>query len=83
MNLMPNDWKHLLKTGSFQKSLLKAFYYNIKGTRKVFKNISNKEIYFILQSNCTKHNNLSGSGVKLLLIGLRNTLMDKYFLTPQ
>ena len=46
MGLIPNDWKHLLKTETSQKSLLKVFRYNNKVTRKVksFKKISNKEI---------------------------------------
>ena len=39
-------------------SLLKTFYYNSKGTRKGkdFQKLSNKEFYFILQSNSTKYN---------------------------
>ena len=35
MELIPNDWKHLLRTESSQKSLLRTFYYNNIGTRKV------------------------------------------------
>ena len=52
MNLTPNDWKHLLRTGNSQKSLIKAFCYNSKVTRKVkdFKKLSNKEIFLSLQS---------------------------------
>ena len=44
MDLTPNDWKHLLRTEFSQKSLLKAFYYNNKDTRKVkdFQTLSNK-----------------------------------------
>ena len=34
MDLIPNDSKHLLRTETFQKTLLKIFYYNNKGTRK-------------------------------------------------
>ena len=51
MNLIPNDWKHLLKTETSQ--------YLCKGTRKVkdFQKLSNKEIYFTLQSNSTKKHN--------------------------
>ena len=51
-------WKHLLRIKTFQKYLLKTFYYNNKDTRKVkvSQKISNKEICFILQSNSTKYN---------------------------
>ena len=44
------DWKHLLRTATSQKSLLKTFYYYNKGTKKVkdFRKLSNKETYFIL-----------------------------------
>ena len=51
------DWKHLVRTKTSQKSLLKTFYYNNKGPRKVkhFQKLSNNEIYFILQSNSTKY----------------------------
>ena len=55
---MDFDWKHLLRTETSQKFLLKTFYYNNKGNRKVkdFKDLSNKKIYFILQSINTKYN---------------------------
>ena len=45
--LTPNDWKHLLRTETSQKSLLKIFCYNNKVTREVkdFQKLSNKEIY--------------------------------------
>ena len=59
MNLIPNDWKHLLRTETCQKSLLKILCYNYKVTRKVkdFQKFSNKEIYFTLQSyGTTKYN---------------------------
>ena len=58
MNLVPNNWKHLLRTETSQKSLLKTFYYNNKGTRKLkgFQKLSNKKIHFIPQSNSTKYN---------------------------
>ena len=57
MDLIPNDRKSLLRTKSSQKFLLKTFHYNNKGTRKVkdFQNLSDKEIYFTLQSNSTKY----------------------------
>ena len=58
MEFIPNDWNHLLRTETSQKSLLKTFYYNDKGTTKVkeFQKLSNKEIYFTLQCNSTKYN---------------------------
>ena len=57
MGSIPNDWKHLLRNEASQKSL-KIFWYNNKVTRKVkeFKKLSNKEIYFSLQSNSAKYN---------------------------
>ena len=50
MDLIPNDWKHIIRNEISQKSFLKIFYYNNKSTRKVknFQKLSNKEIYFIL-----------------------------------
>ena len=58
MGLIPSDWKHLLRTETSQKSLLKIFCYNKKVTRKVkdFQKLSNKEIYLSLQSNSAKYN---------------------------
>ena len=58
MGLILNDWKHLLRTETSQKSLLKIFCYNNKVTRKVkdFQKLSNKEIYLSLQSNSAKYN---------------------------
>ena len=35
MDLIPNDWKHLLRIETPQKFLLKTFYYNNKDTSKV------------------------------------------------
>ena len=35
MGLIPNDWKHLLRTETSQKSLLKISCYKNKVTRKV------------------------------------------------
>ena len=50
MVLILNDWKHLLRTETSQKSLLKAFYYDNKGIRKakVFQTFYNKGMYFPL-----------------------------------
>ena len=63
MGSIPSDWKHLLRTETSQKSLLKIFCYKNKYTRTIkdFKKFSNKEIYLTLQSNSTKYNNLSNS----------------------
>ena len=60
MDLLPNDWKHLLRPEASQKFLLKTFYYNNTATRnkKDFQTLSNKKIYFTLQSNSTKYNKL-------------------------
>ena len=56
MDLIRSDWKHMLRNETFQKSLFKIFCYNNQGTKKVkdFQKLSNKEIYFTLQSNNTK-----------------------------
>ena len=56
MDLIPNDWKHLLRTETSEKYLFKTIYYNNKGTRKVkdFQKLFDKKICFILQSNSTK-----------------------------
>ena len=53
MDLIPNDWKHLLRTKTSKKPLLETFYYNTKDTGKVkeFQKLSNKEIYFINTTN--------------------------------
>ena len=58
MDLTANDWKNLLRTETSPESLLKTFYYNDKGASKVedYQKLSNKEIYFIFQSDSTKYN---------------------------
>ena len=58
MGLILNDWKHLLRTKTSQKSLLNIFCYNSKVTRKLkdFRKLSNKKTYFTLQSKSTKYN---------------------------
>ena len=53
MDLILNDWKHFITLNcNFKKFLL------FNGTWKVkdFPKLSNKEIYFTLQSNSTKYN---------------------------
>ena len=54
MGLIPNE----LRAKISQKSLLKIFCYNNKVTTKVkdFQKLSNKEIYFNLQSNSARYN---------------------------
>ena len=49
MTSIPNDRKHLLRTGTFEKKV------------KDFQKLSNKEFYSTLQSNNTKYQNLSNS----------------------
>ena len=58
MGLILNDWKHLLRTETSQKSFLKVFCENKKVIRKVkdFQKLSNKDIYLSLQSNSAKYN---------------------------
>ena len=53
-----HDWRHLLRTETTQKFLLQTFYPNNNSTRKVksFQKLSNKEIYFTLQSNSAIYN---------------------------
>ena len=77
--IMDLDWKHLLRTETSQKSLLKTLYYNNKGTRKVkdFQKLSNKKIYFILQSNGTKDSN------SFKFISWPNILERHHILSPE
>ena len=79
MDLIPNDWKHLFKTETSKKSLLKSFYYNNKGITKVkdFQNLSHKEIYFIFQSNSTKYNK------PFKFISWSNFLEGHHILSPE
>ena len=46
MDSIPNDWEHLLRTETSQKSILNFFCYNNKVIRKA--KLSHKEIYFTL-----------------------------------
>ena len=52
MDLLPNDWKQLLKTESSPQKIPFKALCPFKGTRKVkdFQKLSNKEIYVTLQS---------------------------------
>ena len=47
MDLIPNNWKNLIRNSTYQKSTLKNLYYNNKSTRKAkdLKKLSNKEVY--------------------------------------
>ena len=58
MGVILNDWKHLLRTETSQKSLSKIFCYNNKVTRKAkdFQKLYNEEIYLRFQSNSAKYN---------------------------
>ena len=69
---MDFDWKHVLRTETLQKSFLKTFYYNTKGTKKGkdFQKLSNKEIYFILQSSRNKHRKNLSKSVSGKVIGI-------------
>ena len=108
MGSILNDWKHLLRTETSQKSLLKIFCYNNKVTWNVKvsqkfskRNFLHPSIKIVLNSTKSKwykynkfiSNSFHGqtslrntifsvliSGVKPLLIGLRNALMDSYIL---
>ena len=79
MDLIPNTWKHLLRTKASQKSFVKTFYYNNKDTRKTkyFQKLSNKEINFIFQSTSTKYN----QSFKFIL--LANFFEGHHFLSPK
>ena len=52
MDLILNDWKHVIKNETTQKFLFKTFCFNNKDTKKTkdFQKLFNKEIYFTLQS---------------------------------
>ena len=56
--LIPKDWIRLLKNETSQESLLKVFYFNNRGKRKIknFQKLSNKDIYFTLQNNNEDYN---------------------------
>ena len=57
--LIPNDWKHLLKTETSEKKIPFKTLYPYQGIRKVkdFQKLSTKEFYFTLQSNMIVLNN--------------------------
>ena len=102
MDLISNDWKHLLRTKYSQKSLLKTFCYNNRDTRQKYlqktliKKITSSFNLIILNTTNLSNSfqeqtswkdtlfSFLKSVIKLLMIGLRNALMDIiYFLTPQ
>ena len=79
MGLIPNGWKHLLRTETSQKSLLQFFCYkNNKVTRKVedFQKLSNKEVNLNLQSNSAKYKK------PLKFISRPNFLKGHHILSP-
>ena len=57
MNLIRNDWKHILRNETSQTFLFKIVCYNNQSTGEIkdFQKLSNKEIYFIHQSDNTKY----------------------------
>ena len=57
MNLIHNDWKHILRNETTQNSFFKTFFNNNQGPRKIkdSQKLSNTETYFTLQSNNTKY----------------------------
>ena len=57
VELIPKDWILLLKNKT-QESLLKVFYFNNRGTKKVknLQKLSNKDIYFTLQNDNEDYN---------------------------
>ena len=78
MGSIPDDWKPLLRIENSQKSPLKIFCCNKKITRKVkdFQKLSNKAIYFILQSNSAKYNK------PFKFISFPNFLEEHHVLSP-
>ena len=57
MDLIHNDWKHIQRNETTQKSLFKTFFNNNQGSRKIkdSQKLSNKETYFTFQSKNTKY----------------------------
>ena len=47
MDLIHNDWKHILRDETSQKSIFETFCYNNQGTKEIkdFQKLSSKEIY--------------------------------------
>ena len=56
MDLICSDWKHLLRTETSQKFLLKSFCYANKDFSNIkdLQNLSNKKIYLTFQSKINK-----------------------------
>ena len=57
MDSICNDWKHVIRNETSQKSFLETFCYNYQGARKIksFLIGSDEKICLILQSNNTKY----------------------------
>ena len=55
IDLIYNNWKHILRNETSQKIFFKTFSLNNKGTRKIKdpQKLSNEEIYLALQSSNT------------------------------
>ena len=76
--LIRNDWIYRLTSKISQEFLLKVFYYNNGGIKKVknLQKLSNEEIYFTLQNNYENYNK------PFKFITRANTLKDHSVLTP-
>ena len=77
--LIPKDSIRLLKNETSQESLLKVFYFNNRGTRKIknFQKLSNKDIYFTLQNNNEDYNK------PFKFISWQNLIQENYVLSPE
>ena len=79
MALIPNDWKHLLRTETSQKSLLRIFCYNNKVTwnKRTSKNSLIKKFTSAFNlSNSAKYNKFSN------FISWPNFLEERHILSP-
>ena len=77
--LIPKDWIRLLKNETSQESLLKVFYFNNRGKRKIknFQKLSNKDIYFTLQNNNEDYNKT------FKFISWQNLIQENYVLSSE
>ena len=77
MDLTRNDWKHLLRTKTSEKSLLKTFYNNSKVNRKV--NSENSLIKeFTSRSNLTVLNTTKISNSFHGQTSLKDTMLSAW-----
>ena len=68
-----------MKNETSQESLLKVFYFNNRGTRKIknFQKLSNKDIYFTLQNNNEDYNR------PFKFISWQNLFQGNWVLSPE